>query len=396
MANIPSIIKENYYNGQLLQVSDFITEQSFHIQHRTFQTQQTFSAGILTGLDISYSANTITVTAGAAIDNNGQQILLTADKSYTLTETDGTYQLVLVDAMVAIQPNQYQSNPNLKLIPAGQALNEGFQLGNITVLNKSVTGLTNKATAVQILPARLPQQQVPKNLDASVINSGVFNANQIPDLQKLNGKLSAQQVPLLQEMGGLLTSTQVPQLQQLSGQLTTAQLPADIGQSKDYVTFFADQTVIGAGSSIQLSWVAAPGVDDIKLSFFSVKGIINIQASKDKISLQESGFLLTPIQNTVYTITAYKAGVTLAQKQLNITVVSLRDLVQLQFSNNIPAADCVTQIRSIFQGVTAENAAIALANAGYSFTDTGTAIMKGYTVAPADLGRILAKAFPAN
>lgn len=195
---IPSIIQQMYYAGQLLQLDDFNREQDFHIKYRNFGNQQLLSSGVLSGLTVHTSGSAINVSSGAAIDINGAYILLTADKSYLITSTDGDYQFVISHHTVPVSDtnNQLKSDPELNLIAAGESINSGILLANVTITNKIVSKLEGAALGVQILSSRIPQQSI-QNLDASVITKGIFDKKHIPDLQYLNGKLTPSQFPVL-------------------------------------------------------------------------------------------------------------------------------------------------------------------------------------------------------
>lgn len=556
MANtIPSIIEQTYYAGQLLQVEDFNRERDFHIQYRNFGNLQLLSQGVLSGLAANASGSAINVNSGAAIDINGDYILLTANKSYPVTEADGDYQFVISYQTVPVPNtrNQLKSDPALSLIAAGKSINTGVLLANVTINNKVVSKLEAAASAVRILSSRIPEQSV-SNLDASVITKGIFDKNRIPNLQDLNGKLTQSQLPVmpdndnavvqnsftggvltgltasnadksvqlttgiavdasgnqivlsntatfknsnitaqqgifsldvsdlafqdktwlllitqntadagspilefsektakgkvvlatvkvtggqpaastdgrenvvlkterlpvltpdilpeikdlkgkvtvtqlpgLGEMTGKLNPGQVPQLQELQGQLTAGQLPADIGGAKDYLTFFADRTVVGEGSKIQFSWNTNNGVDGLSLSYFSETGINNLTTGDKAIKLIDANFPYTILANTTFTLTAFIKNVIVSQKQLTITVFTLLELARLQFANNRSANDCMSLIVKQFPSATANESAIALAKAGYKSTETAGALKIGFpNLTPAQVAAALSAAY---
>ncbi|MEQ9261611.1 MAG: hypothetical protein RLP14_00475 [Owenweeksia sp.] len=213
-ATIPTIVKELYYNGQLLKAEDFTTEQQFHIQHREFQTQAMFSPGVLSGLAVSNpSGKTIAITSGAALDDSGTQILLADRATYgqkqvllsaaTLSidlsaQPTGTWQLTIANHFFNQATDQAINSPLIQLIASGSPITGQVLLAEIEVAASSVT-VTPKAAAVLVLPSRMPPVQV-SNLDASVISSGVFNPARIPDLQTLSGSLTAAQLPFLNKL----------------------------------------------------------------------------------------------------------------------------------------------------------------------------------------------------
>lgn len=552
---IPSIIEQMYYAGQLLQVDDFNRERDFHIRYRNFGNQQLLSPGVLSGLTVQTSGSVINVSSGAAIDTNGVYILLTADKSYSVTAADGEYQFVISYQTVPVPGtgNQQQSDPSLSLIAAGKPVNDGVLLANVSIANKVVSKLEGVALTVQIRSARIPEQSI-QNLDASVITKGVFDKNRIPDLQNLNGKLTPSQLPVLPntdnavvqnsftagvltgltasntekivqlkngiavdasgnqivldrtatyknstitaqkgvfsldmsdpvfqdktwlllisqnttdsgspilefaenktkdkvvlatikvtgglpavssndresvelktdrlpeltpdilpdikdlkgkvaiiqlpglgEMTGKLNPGQVPQIQELQGQLTVGQLPPDIVGTKEYLTFFVDQAVVGEGAKIQFSWSTAKGVDNVSLSYFSEVGISNLSSGDNAIKLTDPSYPYTISATTTFTLTALIKDVIVSQKQLTITVFTLMELARLQFVNKRSANDCITLILRQFPTVTAIDSAIALAKAGYKSTETAGALKIGFPkLTAAQVAEALSAAF---
>lgn len=555
MADIPSIIEQTYYAGQLLQVDDFNRERDFHIQYRNFGNLQLLSSGVLSGLTADANGSAINVTSGAAIDVNGDYILLTANKSYTVTAADGDYQFVISYQTVPVPNtrNQLKSDPALSLIAAGKSISAGILLANVTISNKVVSKLEAAASTVRILSSRIPEQSI-SNLDASVITKGVLDKNRIPDLQNLNGKLTLSQLPVipdkdnavvqnsfsdgvltgltasnadkavqlttgiavdssgnqiilgntaifknstitaqqgifsldmsdaafqdktwlllisqnttdagspilefaektakakvvlatvkvtgglpavntdgrenvvlktdrlpvltpdilpdikdlkgkvtvtqlpgLGDMTGKLNPGQVPELQDMQGKLTAGQLPADIGGTKDYLTFFVDRAVVGEGSKIQFSWSTDKGVDGLSLSYFSETGINNLTTGDNAIKLTDANFSYTILASTTFTLTALIKGATVSQKQLTITVFTLLELARLQFANNKSANDCISLIVKQFPSATANESAIALAKAGYKSTETAGALKIGFpNLSPAQVAAALSTAY---
>ncbi len=105
---ILDIPKQNYYHRQLLHVSDYNRERDFHIHSRELQTQILFSKGILSGLRVTTDGSKLTVTSGVAINQQGQQIILTQDiciLTNQLQSTETSYLILL----------QNPENPELSL-----------------------------------------------------------------------------------------------------------------------------------------------------------------------------------------------------------------------------------------------------------------------------------------
>jgi len=382
-ASIPSIVKEVYTAGQLLQLDDFTREQNFHIQHREFQTQQILSLGILSGLMASKTdSKNISVSAGAAIDKDGKQILLSSDKVFTITnQLDGEYQLIILDNLVAVPnyTNQLISDPSLQLISSQTPAIGSIVLANVTIASLAITTFEPVSTPAKFLPSRLPEQHS-ADIDASSITTGTIASDRLPNLENQNGKL---------------TANQLPNLESLNGKLTANQLPVDIIGSKDAVLFYVNQPVAALGSGVQLSWKCDTDIDFVTLTFLSETGIQLLSTKNNDITLSQDNYSIQPFSTTVYTLTAQKQGVTIAQKQLTITIITLLEIAQKLFNNKTTASDCATQLQKQFTTATAQDTAIALATVGYSFDDTATAIKNGFNITdPTQFGQIMAKAFP--
>lgn len=92
-----------YHSGQLLQLDDFNAEQRYHVIARTAQTRRLFTAGVLDGLTVEVvtaprPANQpqgapdpvwLSIAPGAALDDQGQLILLSDAAQGPVTTTNG-------------------------------------------------------------------------------------------------------------------------------------------------------------------------------------------------------------------------------------------------------------------------------------------------------------------
>lgn len=69
----------NYSNGQLLDVSDFADEQRYHVDQRRLHNRQLHGFGIVDGLevDLTDDGTDLAVRPGAALDDQGREIVLT-------------------------------------------------------------------------------------------------------------------------------------------------------------------------------------------------------------------------------------------------------------------------------------------------------------------------------
>jgi hypothetical protein len=74
--DIKQIYGQYYYHGQLLKVEDFERERDYHDAQRALKNCLTFTSGILLGLEVTAEGSQIHISAGTAIDAQGQLILL--------------------------------------------------------------------------------------------------------------------------------------------------------------------------------------------------------------------------------------------------------------------------------------------------------------------------------
>ncbi len=100
---VSGIPRLNYFNSQLLDETDFETEQHYHREMRRRHNRLAHTWGVAgsTGLLVTKSGDKrLTVSAGMAIDKDGREIVLTEDQALTLepakTKADATLFLTLV------------------------------------------------------------------------------------------------------------------------------------------------------------------------------------------------------------------------------------------------------------------------------------------------------------
>ncbi|HEY9861899.1 MAG TPA: hypothetical protein V6D16_20545, partial [Candidatus Obscuribacterales bacterium] len=74
--------RPRYFDGQYLKVDDFVNEQEYHLDRQRRTSRFLHVAGILEGLQVTVENNTLRITPGAAIDDQGRQILLTNEAEY--------------------------------------------------------------------------------------------------------------------------------------------------------------------------------------------------------------------------------------------------------------------------------------------------------------------------
>jgi len=74
--------RPRYFDGQYLKVDDFVSEQEYHIDRQRRISRFLHVSGILEGLQVTIENTSLRITPGAAIDNEGKQILLTNEVAY--------------------------------------------------------------------------------------------------------------------------------------------------------------------------------------------------------------------------------------------------------------------------------------------------------------------------
>ena len=349
--------------------------------------QNAFTAGVITGLTASNTDKIAQLTSGIAVDASGNQIVLDNTATYnnsTITAQKGIFSLDMSDPvfqdktwLLLISPNTADSgSPILEF--AENKTKDKVILATVRVTAGLAVVSSNDRESVVLKTDRLPE----------------LTPDILPDIKDLKGKVAIIQLPGLGEMTGKLNPGQVPQIQELQGQLTVGQLPPDIIGTKEYLTFFVNQAVVGEGAKIQFSWITDKGVDSLSLSYFSEVGINNLSTGNNAIKLTDASFPYTILATTTFTLTALIKGVIVGQKQLTITVFTLLELARLQFANNKSANDCISLILNQFPTVTANDSAIALAKAGYKSTETAGALKIGFPkLTPAQVAAALSAAF---
>jgi hypothetical protein len=349
--------------------------------------QNAFTAGVLTGLTASNTDKILQLTSGIAVDALGNQIVLDNTATYnnsTITAQKGIFSLDMSDAvfqdktwLLLISPNTADSgSPILEF--AENKTKDKVIIATVKVTAGLPVVSSNDRESVKLKTDILPE----------------LTPDILPDIKDLKGKVAIIQLPGLGEMTGKLNPGQVPQIQELQGQLTVGQLPPDIVGTKEYLTFFVNQAVVGEGAKIQFSWSTDKGVDSLSLSYFSEVGINNLSTGDNAIKLTDTSFPYTILATTTFTLTALIKGVIVGQKQLTITVFTLQELARLQFANNKSANDCISLILNQFPTVTANDSAVALAKAGYKSTETAGALKIGFPkLTPAQVVAALSAAF---
>ncbi|UCF92834.1 MAG: hypothetical protein JSW39_01365 [Desulfobacterales bacterium] len=79
-----TIKRLNYFHHQFLQVGEFQDEQSYHRDMRLRHNLSQHGAGIVEGLQVTGSSQTVTLGQGLAIDRQGREIVIDSDTPITI------------------------------------------------------------------------------------------------------------------------------------------------------------------------------------------------------------------------------------------------------------------------------------------------------------------------
>ncbi|MEA5567767.1 hypothetical protein [Anabaena sp. UHCC 0399] len=198
--------RPNYFAGQYLLEDDFELEQSYHIDRQRRHNRLLHVSGIADGLNVKPEGDlTVKISAGTAIDKNGQMIVWSADMENEPVKlqdvnnnnaiANGKY-ILLIEYFEKELSNSLQEGttdgytrwyelPNFKLVPDGQPLPEDFiALAKLSIDGKTVTIDNADKNIRQYSGLRLPSTN---QTNAPTLRSGGDNAS---NLAVLSGDLS--------------------------------------------------------------------------------------------------------------------------------------------------------------------------------------------------------------
>jgi hypothetical protein len=103
----------NYFNGQRLAASDFRTEQKYHMGVRRVLNRSLYSAGIVTGLEVTpdpSSTHRVIVGHGLAFDNQGREIFVPTDTPVQVMGTPSSSKGVVFGNLLAVSYREAREN----------------------------------------------------------------------------------------------------------------------------------------------------------------------------------------------------------------------------------------------------------------------------------------------
>jgi hypothetical protein len=139
------IKRMRYFDQQLLVLKDFTDEQDYHREMRRRHNQALHTTGVASGLDVTKTgAKEVTVKAGMAIDNQGQEIVLDVDTKIDLS--NATLFPPNSSALVTISFDSTPTDPYASDTTQNTRIKETFRLA----ATKETAGTPPDPTAVQL------------------------------------------------------------------------------------------------------------------------------------------------------------------------------------------------------------------------------------------------------
>ena len=139
------IKRMRYFDQQLLVLKDFTDEQDYHREMRRRHNQALHTTGVASGLDVTKTgAKEVTVTAGMAIDSQGQEIVLDVDTKIDLS--NATLFPPNSSALVTISFDSTPTDPYASDTTQNTRIKETFRLA----ATKETAGTPPDPTAVQL------------------------------------------------------------------------------------------------------------------------------------------------------------------------------------------------------------------------------------------------------
>ncbi|WP_062265757.1 hypothetical protein [Endozoicomonas arenosclerae] len=370
MPDLTNIVREKYYNNQLLEVADFDREQSFHIQHRLLQTRLMYTPGLLQGITVEARTAGISLTPGIALDASGQQILLVNSLQLdgkTITASQGQFTLDLSaqnylnnsfylflqfnEVDVPNTSNQLISSPTLSL-QSQQANGSGIVLGKVTLGSAQDKVSLDSSMRVQ---ARLRSEMMP-SISASQIISGTLSSDRLPELS-----------------AGLITK----------GVFSLEQIP-DIpaGKLQKSLSLSCEKMTLENQDTATLQW-QSQGIDQLDIEYVSGLKLVTLSSKDQSIALTGS-HEVEPYENTTITLKGSKEGKTVVTEQLYLNVIpTAGQFIKQLIDQGVSQGQQITQCANRFKlsTLSAENVTQlgeAVKFAGYEFENALSALKTFY------------------
>jgi hypothetical protein len=120
MSNCPPLTRPNFFYGKLLTVEDLSQEQTYFVEKLKRHNRSLHGFGIVSGLKVSTDAGKIKITAGMALNCEGNEIVVCPDQSLAVPTNN------LDVAFVNVKYSERYEG----LIPPGEpaAITESFEL----------------------------------------------------------------------------------------------------------------------------------------------------------------------------------------------------------------------------------------------------------------------------
>lgn len=156
-SNRNNLVRTYFYQGELLQLADFVRDQQYVRDLVSAQNASLFSSGVVTGLALSASGTVLTAAAGFAFDGNGVPLLVAQSTSLDVSGLQlaaGTYYASLAYADdTAGNVTNLRSTHTITEQPGLQAPSQAVPTGPAIVLGTLTIGSDGSITGVDQSPA---------------------------------------------------------------------------------------------------------------------------------------------------------------------------------------------------------------------------------------------------
>lgn len=157
-----TVKRVRFFEGEFLHEADFIAEQEYHRGQQIRHNRLLHTPGIAEGLEVTTQGQSISVSKGAAIDREGQQIVLLYDSSITIPGTiTGNWLVVISLAPKASDPDtnggntRWSEEPLIELVDTIKP--EHIQLARVNVKDGQAQGAADTSIR-QVASVRLGEE----------------------------------------------------------------------------------------------------------------------------------------------------------------------------------------------------------------------------------------------